>query len=99
DELCNFCACKDTYEHFFIECRKIKRVWEIIDNTCFLKLKRKIEFKHDIIFGYKDEDKTVERKINLMLMVGKHVISKYKCGLYSYNVECMLEHEMRLRNL
>ena len=98
---CEWCDCQDFPEHFFVECKIIKHLWQEIEsklNTfCNSRIKLKLS---DIMLGFHDNELTQQQVkfVNNVILVGKLAVSKFKYGKM-VDIIFIFEKEMRLRSL
>ena len=101
-ENCDFCGEIDTPLHFFFECVSVNNVWTeierlILNKTCHaVRLTAKSALLG--ITTKKDINRKNSETINLLILIGKHVISKGKFGKIN-NFSILLEHELLKRGL
>ena len=100
---CEHCNVLDTVEHFFYHCKKIKHLWKEIRTLLYsvhgIKMSNITE--KEVILGFKSNDTlkhNEELKVNLLLSVGRLVISKFKYGKAREVIE-IWETEIRKRKL
>ena len=101
-ENCGLCGERDTVIHFFYECICVKSVWKELEKLTLQKTSQPITFtSKDILLGMAPNkliSKNNLRKINSLILIGKHVISKVKYGIMK-NFSLLLEHELVVRKL
>ena len=101
-ELCQFCNIMDTIEHFFYECKSVLKVWKEIEKIITKMTNKVLSLDSEsVLLGVTHSDKINKRDtntINLLILVGKHAISKYKYGTYP-NLTLLLEQELTNRKL
>ena len=84
---------------FFIKCKNICTVWQVINNMVSQKYDCNIKLTCDqILTGVHCMQKHRNYFINNIISVGKNTISKFKYGKYP-NVEHLLETELKLRKM
>ena len=101
-DLCKFCDARDTPLHFFFECKAVTQLWKEIESIILLKTNCKISLSaKDVILGVLPNKDTIKQyicKINLLILIGKLVISKGKYGKVA-NFKSILENELILRKI
>ena len=101
-EKCELCGERDTLIHFFYECIKVENVWKEIEKLTFQKTGQSIALSAKIVLlgvvPSKNVTKKMSRTINLLILIGKHVISKGKYGNIK-NFSLILEYELLTRSL
>ena len=103
NNLCESCGDIDTLLHFFVTCSIAKVVWEEAEKIISFKCGRRVElsdqnkiigiFSRDHLFGSEHI-----RIINMIILVCKKTISKFKCEATS-NIKLLLESQLRFRGL
>ena len=101
-EKCELCGERDTLIHFFYECIKVENVWKEIEKLTFQKTGQSIALSAKIVLlgvvPSKNVTKKMSRTINLLILIGKHVISKGKYGNIK-KFSLILEYELLARSL
>ena len=98
---CRYCKEKESLEHFFFSCKKSKPLWVQIQKDLSIKLSKQIRVnEHIAMLGiYNDSDfrdRLLFKTINLMIIVAKLAISKFKKGNHP-NLMILYEHELAIR--
>ncbi len=99
-DLCAVCHETDTLEHFFVDCMQVKPMWQRIERSLFNNPaeNRPGITNEDKIFGYKFNEINNYVLENVLIMIGKLCISKFKYGEYP-NLCVLLERECAVRNI
>ena len=101
-ENCEWCNELDYIEHFFIECRLVKPLWEEVEAQINAFIGKRIKLTTSrILLGVTTNDNIDKRyiaSINHAILIGKMVISKLKYG-NAHHIKDTFEKESRLRNL
>lgn len=99
NDTCIHCNEKDTYEHFFITCKKVKGFWDEISKTlsiqknCQIKLSSK-----NILLLYENKDREIENFINMVISIAKFTIAQFKYGNH-YNLMLLFNSNLRVRKI
>ena len=100
NDLCLFCNSLDTMEHFFYDCPLSRVVWNEVERKVESISKKYIPLsaKHVLIgFDKGDKlDKKILKIVNLIVLIGKSVISKAKFHK-NRNIQVLLEREFYIR--
>ena len=100
--LCQTCKVNDTLEHFFYECLSVTKVWNLVNTMIHFLIGHKCNVNWEsALFGFdyiKEVNKATINKINLIVLLAKHSISKYKYGCKRDPV-IIFEHELNIRNI
>ena len=101
-DLCVSCNTLDTIDHFFFECDSIKNVWKEIGKMITKHTNQIIPLdSKSVLLGCLPNNilkKSRIKKINLLILIGKLVISKFKYGKVN-NPLVLLENEIAFRQL
>ena len=101
-ENCKFCGLRDSLIHFFAQCPLARRVWREASKIVSSKVGRVINFRdNDVLLGFLDDypsDMTTRKFLNLVCLVGKHTISKFKYESTGDILLCF-ERELSIRNM
>jgi len=99
---CTYCQQEiDFIEHFFFECKEIRKLWTHIESLFQTKLgKRIIIKKEDALLGKKRDILNTDMfsYLNHLILIGKMCISKFRYGTPA-DIIIMLEKEMSLREI
>ena len=99
---CEWCGVIDTSIHFFFECSIVKVIWKEIEKLIFSKTGHTVHLTaKSVLLGIthnKNYGKQKSNIINLLILIGKHTISKGKYGKLK-NLSIILEHELLIRKL
>ena len=80
---CEWCDCTDFMEHFFVECKKVKHLWEEIEFRLQIYTGQKLNLKiSDILLGFNNSTLTQQQVnfVNYVILIGKLAVSKFKYG-------------------
>ena len=89
--LCEHCNIVDTLEHFFFHCLLVRPIWsEVEKDLNGYKLTVR-----EVMLGVPPKQNEA-KKTNLLILIGKLVISKFKYGDYP-NIRLLYEQEKQLR--
>ena len=81
--LCEKCGVLDTMEHFFAQCREIQPLWREIERLIRTQINVGVSLgAKEVIFGCLDKTlgQKERRHINMMIQIGKLIVSKFKYG-------------------
>ena len=96
---CIQCNEKDYLEHFFYHCKIISMIWveaaSIISNKLGKSTKLSVT---DVLFGYNNDNNENNRYVNIIIMVGKMCISKFKYGKHP-NLVFLFNQELQFREI
>ena len=99
---CEHCKVLDTLEHFFFDCSLVKSLWADVERKIATDFGRTFKFGAiEVILGITSSkmfSKKDLKRINLILLVSKLCISKFKYGK-NYCLITLFEHELRFRHL
>ena len=97
---CSYCDNEiDFIEHFFFECKKIRKLWEHVENITQAKFGSLIRLdKIYVLLGIKQRslDKDIYNFINNAILVGKMCVGKFRYGKPIEIIQ-MFDHEMQIR--
>ena len=96
---CDYCNENDYIEHFFWSCSKIKRIWKATTDFIYTKTEKVVNLSDtDVLFGFQPEhaNKRFVKFVNLVILIAKMVVSKFKYGT-PYDIVCMLHSEIEIR--
>ena len=103
-DLCQWCNNNevDTLEHFFCRCPAVKQLWIEITKDYFIFSGKQVKLNDKIILLganlIPNIGKTELIKINQLIAVGKHVISKFKYGPQRHLLE-IYQTETKIRDI
>ena len=101
-EICIYCNTIDTIEHFFFEYDHIKNVWKEIEKLITKHTNRIMSLdSRTVLLGALPKSNLIKSEINvinLLILIGKLVISKCKYGIIN-NPIILLENEIFARKL
>ena len=101
-DYCEYCLTKDTLEHFFYFCKKLKHMWAMVENIINIIIGKRYRLTwENVILGILSIDNVKKidiKRINLIIMLAKLSVSKFKYG-EKRDPLFILEHEMLLRNI
>ena len=103
-DICESCNTIETIEHFFFHCKKINFIWEQINKDIIILIEQNFKIKEEqVILGISDITASklkLSQKhylhANLMILVAKNCISKYRYGSHP-NLKLLYEFEMQWR--
>ena len=100
NDICQFCNSVDTMQHFFYDCPLSRKVWEEIERKIETLCNKYIHLSaKNVIIGIEQGDykgKDILKIINIMILIGKHAISKAKYHK-NRNVMVVLDQEFNMR--
>ena len=104
--VCDTCNVIETIEHFFFHCTKIKCIWSQLnkDINLLLGIQFQLTEEHAILGIDKSTTDKLNissesyKKANLMILITKNCISKYRYGTYE-NLNILYEWELLLRKV
>ena len=99
---CTYCGHLDSIQHYFIECNRIKSIWNEVRSDINMITGKRIELNEDqIIFGlYKRgiiSIYSLHQKVNHIILIAKHAIIKHK--YQKSNLIQLYNHEKSMRNI
>ena len=101
-DLCIYCNTIDTIEHFFFDCGHIKSMWKEIEKLITKHTNHIMSLDaRTVLLGALPKSNLIKSKvnvINLLILIGKLVISKCKYGIIN-NPIILLEKEIFARKL
>ena len=101
-EYCEFCYATDTLEHFFYFCKKVKPLWEKVENmiNIILGKKHRLSWENVIlgVLSIENANKHKIKRINLIILLAKLSVSKAKYGEKRDPI-LILENELLQRNI
>ena len=92
-ELCEHCNVLESLQHFFYYCPIAKKLWKEIQRDL-----HGIQLTERSVMLVVDVEHDNSQNINLYILIGKLVISKYRYGNYP-NILQLYEAEKRVRKL
>lgn len=99
---CQFCNVIDYPEHFFYECRKIKKIWKIVENKIYLKFDMVAKIGvTDVLLGIgKRQGLCTEIKMycNLLIIIAKMCIGIVRYGT-PLEIEILFNKELLIRHI
>ena len=99
---CQICQEVDYLEHFFVNCKKIKHLWNHVQNKLSIYFNSRIELTERMkLLGVTNNDGFITKqvsKINHTILIAKMSISKLKFGL-SKNIIHIFEKEALIRKV
>ena len=99
---CKYCHQRDYLEHFFVECSSVAGLWREVNSMVARILNVPVGdlTVQQKLFGVvlPEYPKACVNKVNLVLLVAKMCISKYKYGQYS-NLILLFNGELLLRKI
>ncbi len=93
DELCIYCNETEDIIHFFYKCKIVQKLWKVVQQEVTFK---DLINEQTCILGHIDG--TSRKQDNLIILVAKLCISKYKYGEYN-NLLILYEKEKMIRNI
>ena len=93
---CVYCDEIDSLEHFFFSCGEINCLWKYIENVINIKFGKCCTLSEkDVLFGLDKGNLKYLSYVNIVILIGKLCISKYKYGdkqnlIYLFDMECLL---------
>ena len=103
-ENCEFCGERETVEHLFFSCDRIKNLWLEVGKIILIYTKKKITLtEHIVLLGieqdafYSNLNDDETRLINNILVIAKQSITYSK--KYDLNINIVFEKELRFRKL
>ena len=98
---CFYCKDKtDFIEHFFFECNKISHIWKLVAQQIYKKHNIKVKLEAvNVLLGFNSDTYSdmIVRYINLLIIIAKMCIGKYRYGT-PLDIS-ILERELDLRGL
>ena len=99
---CQTCEVKETLMHFFFECKDSRKIWKEVENIIVALTGRRIKIDNCIALLGSTQEPNIPKKVNtivnMMILIGKLVISKFKYGPKRNHIE-ILESEMSMRQI
>ena len=104
-ELCDSCGVADYIEHFFIHCNLLLGFWKIVENTIrqYTNITNIHLTEENILLGVDESELKTSKnnlgKINLIILIAKMSISKFKCSLIETHLglQMLFESELSFR--
>ena len=97
---CPSCDSVDYVEHFLYECKCVKTLWAHIEKLYLINYGTSLSLDlHHVIVGYKLDNFVTFQYINMLILIGKLTISKYKYGKYVGTITSLFEQECVLRGI
>ena len=104
-KLCDSCGVADYIEHFFIHCNLLLGFWKIVENTIrqYTNITNIHLTEENILLGVDESELKTSKnnlgKINLIILIAKMSISKFKCSLIETHLglQMLFESELSFR--
>ena len=97
---CTYCPERiDFIEHFFFSCPSIYPLWRYIEQYCMIQFNISLKLQaEDALLGVKLKNKTLNSKINHIILIAKMAISIFKKTGSAFPVIFIYEQQLALRN-
>ena len=99
---CLECQETDFIEHAFFQCNRLQKFWLDVEQFILIETNTRLNIDEKVaLFGVSKLeilDKEKRKRINLILLIARLSISKYKYGVIK-NLEVIFDSELKIRKL